>query len=380
MINRERLVDEFIHLVTIDSPSKDERNVADYLKSLLTDLGAEVSEDNAAKKTGGNAGNLLARIKGNSNSAPPLLLNAHIDTVSPGRGVKPVIKDGVIYSSGDTILGSDDKSGVVIIIEVLRTLLEKELSHGDINILFTVSEEIGLLGAKAFNVSELDASFGYALDSTDSCSVIYAAPAANHMKFTISGVESHAGLSPEMGISSIEIASRAISKMKLGRIDEETTANIGTIKGGSATNIVPGITIMEGEARSHNAEKLEKHTDHMVECVKKALVQMNSLSPSSFKAELEVEISHDYPLMKLKRNCRPITLAEKSAANLGEKINLRVGGGGSDANILNSKGIDLAIIGTGMDNVHTNEERISIEDMEKAAKFLLEIVSENCRS
>lgn len=380
MINRERLVQEFINLVKIDSPSRDEREVFDYLKGLLSDLGAEVSEDNACEKTGGNAGNLLARIKGTADNAPALLLNAHIDTVSPGRGIEPCMRDGIIYSSGDTILGSDDKSGVVIILEVLRTLRENKLPHGDLNILFTVSEEIGLLGAKAFNTSDLDADFGYALDSTDSCSVIYAAPAANHIKFTICGVEAHAGLAPENGISSIEIASRAISKMKLGRIDEETTANIGTISGGTATNIVPGVTVMEGEARSHNTEKLEAQTDHMVDCVKKALVKVNSLSTSPFKAELEVEISNDYPMMKLDKKCRPIALAEKSAANLGEKINLRVGGGGSDANIFNSRGIDLAIIGTGMNKVHTNEENISIEDMEKAARFLLEIVSENCRS
>jgi len=380
MINTERLVDEFIRLVTIDSPSKDEREIADYLISVLKSLGAHVSEDNAAESTGGNAGNILGKIKGNCEDAPALILNAHIDTVSPGRGVIPLIKEGIIYSSGDTILGSDDKSGVVIIIEVLRTLIEKNLPYGDLNILFTVSEEIGLLGAKAFDTAKVDANFGYALDSTDSCSVIYAAPASNHIQFTIHGIESHAGLSPEKGISSIEIAGKAISMMKLGRIDEETTANIGTISGGSATNIVPGITIMEGEARSHNTQKLEKQTQHMVDCAKKALAQINAESASLYEAELEVEISHDYPLMKLDKNCRPITLAEKSAANLGNGLNLRVGGGGSDANIFNSRGINLAIIGTGMDKVHTNEERISIEDMKKAANFLLEIVNENCRS
>lgn len=375
MINQKRLVDEFLTMVSIDSPSRYEADFAAYLSRLLSDLGAETFYDDAEKKTGGNCGNLIAKIRGNRPDAPVILLNAHMDTVSPGRGIRPVIKDGVIYSGGDTILGSDDKSGIAIIIEVIRSIHDNSIPHGDMEILFTVCEEVGLLGAKHFDTSSLKATFGYSLDSSDSCKIVYAAPAANHIKFTIHGVESHAGLAPEKGISAIKLASQAISDMPLGRIDEETTANIGTIHGGTATNIVAGTVVMEGEARSHNSEKLLKQTKVMVDSFKKVIGKHKG---DGAEPGLEVEISMDYPLMLLSRDCPSISLAGKAATDSNNELALRIGGGGSDANILNDKGIEMAIIGTGMQNVHTTNEQIKIEDMKKAADFLLEIVQANC--
>ena len=375
MINQERLVEEFMAMVSIDSPSREEAAFAAYLSNILKGLEANVTFDDAETRTKGNCGNLIAKIKGNRPNAPVILLNAHMDTVSPGRGIKPVIKDGIIHSAGDTILGSDDKSGIAIIIEVIRTLRDHSLPHGDIEVLFTVCEEVGLLGAKHFDLSRLDADFGYALDSSDSCKIVYAAPAANHMKFTIHGIESHAGLAPEKGISAIKLAAQALTAMPLGRIDEETTANIGTIHGGKATNIVAGTVIMEGEARSHDSEKLIKQTKAMVDSIKK-VIHDNKLNGA--EATLDVEISMDYPLMRLKEECPSISLAGKAAINMNKELRLRVGGGGSDANILNDKGMEIAIIGTGMQNVHTTDEQIKIEDMINAADFLLEIIQTNC--
>ncbi|MDT8316623.1 MAG: M20/M25/M40 family metallo-hydrolase [bacterium] len=376
MINQKRLVEEFLTMVSVDSPSRDEADFAAYLSRLLRGLGAETVYDSAENKTKGNCSNLIAKIRGNKPDAPVILLNAHMDTVSPGRGIKPVIKDGVIHSDGDTILGSDDKSGIAIIIEVIRSLRDNSLPHGDIEILFTVCEEVGLLGAKHFDPSSINAAFGYSLDSSDSCKIVYAAPASNHIKFTVHGVESHAGLAPEKGISAIKLAAQAIAGMPLGRIDDETTANIGTIQGGTATNIVAGTVIMEGEARSHNIEKLTNQTKAMVDSVKK-VVHENKLDGN--EATLDLEISMDYPLMLLNEDCPSISLARKAAINTNKKLELRIGGGGSDANILNDKGVEMAIIGTGMKNVHTTDEQIKIDDMEKTADFLLEIIQTNCK-
>ena len=375
MINQKRLVEEFLTMVSIDSPSRDEADFAAYISKLLSGLEAQIVYDDAENKTKGNCGNLIAKIKGNRPDAPVILLNAHMDTVSPGRGIKPVIKDGIIRSDSDTILGSDDKSGVAIIIEVIRSLRNHSLPHGDMEILFTVCEEVGLLGAKHFDVSRLNATFGYSLDSSDSCQIVYAAPAANHIKFTVHGIESHAGLAPERGISAIKLAAQSLTAMPLGRIDAETTANIGTIHGGTATNIVAGTVIMEGEARSHNKEKLIKQTKAMVDSIKKVIAENKR---GGTGASLDVEISMDYPLMLLNQDCPSISLARKAAINMNTELELRIGGGGSDANILNDKGMEMAIIGTGMQNVHTTDEQIKIEDMKKAADFLLEIIKTNC--
>lgn len=378
MVDEKRLVDEFVKLAAIESPSRHEREVADYLKGVLKELGADVSEDGAAKETGGNSGNILGRIGGNRHDAPTMLLNAHMDTVAPGRGIRPVIREGVIYSEGETILGSDDKSGIAIILEVIRTVRENNLPHGKLEILFTVCEEVGLLGAKSFDTSVLEAKFGYSLDSTKSGSLVYAAPAANHLKFTIYGRESHAGLSPEKGVSAIQLAGKALSKMPLGRIDGETTANIGLIRGGSATNIVPGMVEMEGEARSHDTEKLKRQTEEMVRCVREVVEKAAAAAAGIDPAKWDVDIRLDYPLMRLREECRTITLAGNAAADTNMELQLLVGGGGSDVNILNAKGIEMAVMGTGMDNVHTNDELIKIDDMVKAAELLLEAVTRNC--
>ena len=362
-------------MVTIDSPSREEASFAAYLASLLKELGATIRYDSAGNDTKGDCGNLIAKIKGNRPGAPAILLNAHMDTVSPGKGIEPLIIDGIIHSKGDTVLGADDKSGIAIIIEVLRSLFENSLPHGDIDLLFTVCEEAGLLGAKHFDIKGIDAKFGFALDSSDSCKIVYAAPAAHHIKFTIYGIESHAGLSPEKGISAINLAAKAISNMPLGRIDNETTANIGSIHGGTATNIIAGKVVILAEARSHNTQKLKTQTETMVEAVQQVI---NENKKGDAKATFDVEITSDYPSMRLDKDCVPISLAKTASAIMDKKLELRIGGGGSDANILNYKGIELAIIGTGMTHVHTTDEQIKIKDMKETADFLLEIIKANC--
>lgn len=378
MINEKRLVDHFIKLSKIDSPSRHEGTISKHLKLILQGLGANPTEDGAAKTTGGESGNILGEVKGNKSSAPTIVLNAHMDTVAPGRDVQPVIRDGVIYSSGNTILGSDDKSGIAIIVEVILTLKEQALPHGDIEVLFTVCEEVGLLGAKSFDTSLLDAKFGYSLDSTKVGTLVIAAPSANHIKFTIYGKEAHAGVAPEDGINAIKLAGLALATMPLGRIDEETSANIGIIQGGTATNIVPGMVVLEGEARSHCAEKLRKQTDTMVNCVKEAVNSANGERKDKDGARLDVEISLDFPLMHLDKESRPVKLAHRAAMKLDRVLSVIVGGGGSDANVFNGKGIEMAIMPTGMTDVHTSNENIKIDDMMTTAELLLQTMIENC--
>jgi len=374
MINKQRLVDEFIELVKIDSESLDEKNIADVLEKKLRDLGLEVWRDDAGKKYGGNAGNVMGRLKGNT-GGEPLLFAAHMDTVKPGRGVKPVIENDIIKSDGTTVLGGDDKSGIVAILEMIRVIKENNMQHGDIEVLFTFGEEIGLLGAKTVDTSKLKARQGFALDSEEVSKIVYKAPAQNSIEFEIFGKESHAGVSPEKGVSAIEVAADAINHMKLGRIDAETTANIGMIEGGRATNIVTGYVKMKGEARSHNLEKLGKQTRSMIEAVWDAVERSKKYSSEGLMiARSKETVEREYDRISVDTNELSAQLAYKAINEVGLKAEFVEMGGGSDANILNGKGIKMVILGTGMSNVHTKEEYIKISDMVDITRIVLNII------
>ena len=260
MINQERLKNLLIELIKIDSLSRQEFDVAMRLKREMEELGATVWIDDAGEKVGGNVGNLIAYFPGNTPLARPLLLSAHMDTVAPGEGVVPMLDGDILHTDGRTVLGGDDKSGVAIICEVLRIIKEKRLPCASIDVVFTICEEAGLIGAKCLDASRLKARTGLVLDSDSVGFLFTKAPAANRMEFKVHGLEAHAGVCPENGLSAIKIAGDGISRMKLGRIDHETTANIGVIEGGMAVNIVPNLVVLKGEARSHSTEKLEAHT------------------------------------------------------------------------------------------------------------------------
>ena len=263
MLDRNRLAETFKFLVQIDSVSKEEGVIANEIKKMLESMGAETFVDNAGDKIGGNSGNLIAKFKGNT-QAPPLLLNAHMDTVEPGRGVKAVLENGTFTSDGTTILGADDKSAIAILLETLTILKENDLQYGPLELVFTVCEEIGLQGAKHLDLSAVTAKYGFALDATDTEGIVTRAPSANHLEFTVHGKDAHAGAAPEKGINAISLASIAIAKLELGRIDRETTCNIGIIEGGIATNIVPNLVKVKGEVRSHDDEKLDNITNKIV--------------------------------------------------------------------------------------------------------------------
>ncbi len=370
MINSRRLAERFKTLCEIDSLSRHERDVALEIEKILTSMGAEVSYDSAKEKVGGNCSNLVARFKGTVNAAP-LFLSGHMDTVGPGEGIKVQFEDGVFRSDGTTILGSDDKSAIAIILEAMEVIIENKIDYPPVEIVFTVCEEIGLLGAKHFDYSLMDSKFGYILDSTDTEGIVTRAPAANKVTVKIYGKAAHAGAEPEKGINAILIASRAISRLQLGRIDGETTCNIGTIKGGVATNIVPEFVEIHGEVRSHDIEKLKTVTQNMIKAFQDAADEFKT---SGMNPRIEILVDDDFPLTRIPEDHRVIRLAKKAAANLGIALACRTIGGGADANIFFGKGIIAGVLGTGMTDVHTLNEFIRIRDMEKSIRLVLEIL------
>ena len=373
MVNRDRLAQTFKFLVEIDSVSKEEQTICMEIKKILESMGAKTFVDGAGNKIGGTTGNLIAKFKG-TRQAPPLLLNAHMDTVEPGKGVTAVFSDGVFTSDGTTILGADDKSAIAILIEVIKIIHENELPHGPLELVFTVCEEIGLLGAKHLDLDRITATFGYALDATDTEGIVTRAPSANHFEFRVHGKDAHAGAAPEKGINAISLASKAIADLELGRIDPETTCNIGIIEGGTATNIVPNLVTVKGEVRSHNQEKLDTVTHSMVSAFRRIVENFNPTTSDDALPRLETEIHKDFSLTYIPDDHPVVTLAVKAAENLGRKMKTKTSGGGADANIFFEKGIMTGVLGTGMRDMHTVRESVRLEDMVRATELLLEII------
>lgn len=371
MINARRLGDRFTMLAEIDSESRHEAKVAGVLENILIDMGAEVLFDDAAGKVGGDCGNLLARFKGNED-VEPVFLSGHMDTVVPGKGVKVQFEDGVFRSDGTTILGSDDKSALAIILEVMDVVKENNLPCPPVELVFTVCEEIGLMGAKNIDLSLIKSRFGYILDSTDTEGIVTRAPSANKITARVYGRAAHAGAAPEKGISAILTASRAIAEMELGRIDKETTCNLGVISGGMATNIVPEYVEIHGEARSHDTAMLDKVTRNMVSIFEQTAAQMRGAGEDLPRVDVEVE--QDFPNTNIPEDHMAIVLARQAARNLGRRLDSKTIGGGADANIFFGKGIVAGVLGTGMTDVHTLKESIRLEDMVNSAELILEIL------
>jgi tripeptide aminopeptidase len=384
MTDTERMTEHVMELIKIDSPSRREREVALRLEKDMKELGAECFYDNAGDKVSGNVGNLIVKLKGNKSGVPPFFLSAHMDTVAPGEGIKPRIENGMIKSDGTTILGSDDKSGVAVIVEVLRTLKERDIPHGDIEVAFTICEEVGLLGAKHIDISRFDSRYGIVLDSSTPSRLVLRCPSAVKMEFTVHGLEAHAGVCPENGLSAIKIASEAISRMSLGRIDEITTANIGIIQGGRATNIIPNLVKVTGEARSHSEEALKAQVDHMRECFHEAVSKYEvtihdglSVEGTTRVATLEEKIERSYDRMDVAPASVPASLVETAVANLGHKIEHHTSGGGCDANYFNKMGIECVNLGTGMYDLHTVNEYLVLEEFFRCSEIVLESVKLN---
>lgn len=373
MINRQRMLNEFMELVRIDSPTKNERLIADVLMNRLRNLGMAVTEDNTGQVIGGNCGNVIAYLKGTLPEAPIVLFSAHMDTVQPSSNIEPVLNDGLITSAGPTILGADDKSGIVPILEVLRTLQEQAIPHGDIQVIFCVAEEGGLNGSQNIDKSLLKADLGYILDTGgEPGKIIIGAPGQDRINVTIKGKAAHAGVEPEEGINAIVAASKAIASLQTGRIDEETTSNIGTIQGGRATNIVADSVEITCETRSRNLEKLERLTAEICDTFKRYAEEAG--------ASAEIEVIRLYEPLVIAEDSKIAVLTAQAAKVAGLTVDFGVTGGGSDANNFNRFGVPCVVLGTGMQKYHTTEECIEEEDIYRTANLLVEIVKQAART
>ncbi|MBT2684457.1 tripeptidase T [Bacillus sp. ISL-37] len=369
MINNERLLNEFLELVQIDSETKYETEIARVLKKKFEDLGVEVFEDDTTAQTGHGAGNLICTLQGTKEGVDTIYFTSHMDTVIPAKGVKPSIKDGYVVTDGTTILGADDKTGLSVMLETIRVLKEQSIPHGTIQFIITVGEESGLVGAKALDSSLVKAKYGYALDSDGKVgNIIVAAPTQAKVAAVIHGKTAHAGVAPEKGVSAITIAAKAVARMPLGRIDEETTANIGRFQGGTQTNIVCDHVEILAEARSLIPEKMEAQVAKMKEAFESAAQEMGG------KADVDVQVM--YPGFKFGEGDLVVELAKKAAAKIGRSSELLHSGGGSDANVIAGFGVPTVNLAVGYEEIHTTNERMPIEELNKLAEMVIALIEE----
>jgi tripeptide aminopeptidase len=366
-VNTERLLSLFLELVKINAISRREKPVADFLIPIMTQLGASIDFDEAHLSLNGEIGNMFCKFPGTV-TGETLLFSAHMDTVQPTQDINIVILDDRIMTDGTTILGADDRAGIAAIIEMIRTIKENNLPHPPIEIVFNIAEEIGLMGSQFLDYSKISAKVGFIPDTSSSPgAIIYSAPAQKHLKVTINGKAAHAGMAPQDGVNAITALAKAISRMPQGKIDDETTANVGIISGGKATNIIADKAVAECEARSRNPKTLIKLINEMQTIFND---EANKLG-----ATTEIIVTDLYPSFKLPMDSNAIKIASKAATDLGLPVTVSATGGGSDANFFNGAGIETVIIGTGMCNPHSTREYILKEDLYDLSEWMLKMIN-----
>lgn len=370
MVNRDRLVGLFRELCLIDAPALGERDVVAYVRKYLEGMGLDVVEDDAGAQIGGNANNIIATLPANAPGLPRIFLSAHFDTVEPTAGLQIVERDGTLYSDGTTILGADDKGGMAPAIEAVHMLQETGIPHGDVVLLFSVAEEIGLKGAHALKIEDLNLDYGFVLDTGPPVGS-YVTKTATHDKLdvTITGRPAHAGKDPEKGINAIQVAADAISQMRLGRIGPETTANIGIIQGGTAVNVVCPSVTLRGEARSTNVAELDEQIAHMKAEFERAA--------TAWGAEVAIHHFRHYNSYEVSADAMVVRVGQAASRALGLEPTLRTTLGGSDANVYNAKGVPCIVMATGMEKIHTHDEFITIDDLVKTAELAFEVVRQS---
>ena len=357
MIKQERLVGSFCDLVRIDSPSNEEEEVALHLTDRLSRLGFSVARD--------AHGNVIASEDGEN----PLLLSAHMDTVEPGRGIQPLIKGDRITSDGTPILGGDCKAGVAAILEGLESVGEDATARRPVQVVFTRGEEIGLVGASNLDYSMIRASEAVVFDGNGPVNTITgASPTYMRFDITVKGRAAHAGVEPEKGLSAIRIATEIINELPNGRLDDETTFNVGLISGGSVRNAVPADATFGGEWRSRNTETLDS--------IKMQLLTTLDRARERYKeATIEEDLEVMFQMYNLDPEEQIVRLVTRVMRDMDLVPNIRPSGGGTDGNVMRLHGIESVVVGMSTNEMHTVDEYVVIPDLVNTARFCQEVIS-----
>lgn len=364
-MNTNHLIDLFLETAKIDALSGNEKSLADYIKSFLQKYNYTITEDNSRLFSNSNTGNLICKIgKGGD-----FVLTSHMDTARPTLNIKPKILEDKIVSSGDTVLGVDNRAGVSVLLYLLEKIALDKIPVKDFTVAFTTCEETTLFGSKHLGLNG-QIKYGFVFDSGyRPGNFIYSACGALGFKIKVIGKASHSGIAPEKGINSLQIVSKAISQLPLGRIDDESTMNIGILKSGSAVNVIPEMAELDGEVRSFDVTKVEEYFNLALDIFNKEAEQIGG--------KIEVDSFWDFKPYTVSEN----SLVFKETFRVLEKVGLKptpkISLGGSDANSLNEKGIESVNLGIGAQNPHSNDEFIFIEDLVKSAEIALELVKKN---
>ncbi len=360
----------FLELAAIPSPPGEERAVADAVLRYLRDLGLQPDEDDCGPAIGSTMGNVYARLEPTAEGTP-LFFCAHLDTVPPDGRLEPVVADGVVRNAGGTILGADNKSAVVAMLEGVRRVLAENRPHAGIELLFTPKEEVGLIGAYAFDQDRLHAQLGYVYDQAAAIGeIILGAPWSQSMEVRFHGRAAHAGMFPEEGRSAIHAAARAIADLRLGRVDDETTANVGVISGGTGGNIVPEWCTFLAEARSQDERKLSAMVQEMLDAF--------SFAATATDCEVETTARKSYRGYRFKQDDEVVQLAATALERCGFSPSFALSGGGADANVFNERGLSCVNLANGMTDIHTPDERIAVEDLDAMVDVTLALVASAC--
>jgi tripeptide aminopeptidase len=334
--------------------------------AFLRDLGLDVDEDGAGGRVGSTMGNLYCRLPP-TRDGTPIFLCAHLDTVPPEGPIEPVLEDGVIRNAAGTILGADNKAAVASMLEAVRRIVRSGVPHAGVELVFTPKEEVGLLGANAFDHERLHAALGYVYDQAAPIGdVVLGAPTSRSLTVRFHGRAAHAGMYPEEGRSAIAAVGRAIADMRLGRIDDESSANVGLISGGTARNIVPEWCTLEAEVRSHDERKVSELVQEMLDSC--------TFAAQLAECEVEASVEESYRGYRFRRGDDAVRLAAEALERCGFTPNYVVTGGGADANVFNERGLQCVNLANGMTDIHTPDERIAVEDVERMVDVTLALV------
>ena len=359
-------VDLLCELTAIPSPPGEERGVADVVLRYLRGLGLEPDEDACGPRIGSTAGNVYARVEPTAEGTP-LFLCAHMDTVPPDGELEPVVEDGVIRNAGGTILGCDNKAAITAMLEGVRRVLAENVPHAGIELVLTPMEEVGLIGAGAFDHERLHAQLGYVYDQEGAMGeIVLGAPWSRALDVRFHGRSAHAGMAPEEGRSAIQAAAKAIADLRLGRVDDSTTANVGTITGGTAGNVVPEWCTFDAEARSHDEATLAEVVQEMVDAF--------SFAATATECDVETTVRKSYDGYRLKRDEPAVELAATAFARCGFEPRYGLSGGGADANVFNGRGRRCVNLSHGVFGFHTPDEHVSAADLDAMVDVTVALV------